>query len=57
MFIRIAVAAFVVLEILVIAWLLWEIRMDRAQQDRDEWVELTQPIDESIKRWPPKRES
>ena len=57
MFTWIAAAVFVVAAILVIAWLIHEIRMDRLyQQDRDDWAELTRPMDEPSTRWPPKND-
>jgi uncharacterized membrane protein len=46
--------AFVVVAIFVLLWIWHEIRMDRlAEQDRNEWAELTRPFDE---RLPPRND-
>jgi len=43
---------FVITVLFVVVWLIYELRLDKiAEQDRDDWRELTRPVGE---RWPPR---
>lgn len=47
----IVAAIFMVAVIVVVIWLIREIKMDQlAEQDRQDWIDLTRP---PVDRWPP----